>query len=246
MNNLDYGIIGNCRSAALISKKGAIDWCCLPEFDSASVFGKLLDENIGGSFDILVDDSYTITQRYKENTAILITTFTSHKAVFEVHDFMPRYHNHNKTYHSPPELIRYFKYISGTPKFKVNYNPKLGYAVGETQTYIKPDFIASLSKKGKFDTVFLYTSFNKEMLVSGGELSLTEDGYFLMTYHEKIFLPSIKRSYLDLERTTVYWLNWSSRTPNYKKYNEEISRSAMAKYVIGITVFVGYEMPLWL
>ena len=46
MKNLDYGIIGNCRSAALVSKKGSIDWCCLPEFDSSSIFAKLLDEKM--------------------------------------------------------------------------------------------------------------------------------------------------------------------------------------------------------
>ena len=227
MNNLDYGIIGNCRSAALISKLGSIDWCCLPEFDSASVFAKLLDEKIGGSFDIVVDDVYQVSQRYKSDTAILITTFSNGEDVFEVHDFMPRYYKQDGGYHSPPELIRYFKSISGTPKFKVNYMPKLGYALGETETYIKTDFIASLSKNGKFDTVFLYTSFNKEDVVGGNEFTLSEDGYFLMAYHEKIFLPSTRRSYLDLERTKVYWLNWSSKTPNYKKYNEEISRSAI-------------------
>ena len=77
MDNLDYGIIGNCRSAALVSKTGSIDWCCLPEFDSSSVFAKLLDENIGGSFGILVDDSYSIQQDYERYTAVLITRFIS-------------------------------------------------------------------------------------------------------------------------------------------------------------------------
>jgi GH15 family glucan-1,4-alpha-glucosidase len=56
MNNLDYGIIGNCTSSALISKKGSIDWCCLPEFDSSSIFAKLLDEKKGGSFEFLVSE----------------------------------------------------------------------------------------------------------------------------------------------------------------------------------------------
>ena len=44
MKNLNYGIIGNCMTAALISKEGSIDWCCFPKFDSPSVFAKLLDD----------------------------------------------------------------------------------------------------------------------------------------------------------------------------------------------------------
>lgn len=54
MNNLDYGIIGNCRSAALVSKNASIDWCCLPKFDSASVFAKLLDEDKGGALVLML------------------------------------------------------------------------------------------------------------------------------------------------------------------------------------------------
>ncbi len=84
MDNLDYGIIGNCRSAALISKTGNIEWCCLPEFDSSSVFAKLLDEEIGGSFDIIVDENYTIKQRYKKHTAVLITHFSDGENSFEI------------------------------------------------------------------------------------------------------------------------------------------------------------------
>ncbi|MBN2869229.1 MAG: glycoside hydrolase family 15 protein, partial [Flavobacteriaceae bacterium] len=91
-NNLDYGIVGNCRSAALISKTGSVDWCCLPEFDSSSVFAKLLDENIGGHFSINVDESYTIKQFYIDKTNILVTRFSNGIDVFEVHDFMPRFH----------------------------------------------------------------------------------------------------------------------------------------------------------
>ena len=55
--NLNYGIIGNCKSSALINEDSSIDWCCLPQFNSPSVFGKILDEKIGGSFKILCDDS---------------------------------------------------------------------------------------------------------------------------------------------------------------------------------------------
>ncbi|MCE2611812.1 glycoside hydrolase family 15 protein [Flavobacteriaceae bacterium D16] len=227
MDNLDYGIIGNCRSAALISKTGSLDWCCLPEFDSSSVFAKLLDNKIGGSFEILVDDDYTITQRYKKGTALLITRFSRGEDVFEVRDFMPRYHKSATKYHSPPEIIRYIRHISGRPKFRVKYDPRLGYAVGETHTYVKSQFVSSLTHAIKFDTVFLYTSFNKNAVVEGRELEVVKDGFFLVAYNEKIFLPTTKSAYLEQERTKVYWLNWSTKTPRYQQYNSVINRSAL-------------------
>jgi len=227
MDNLDYGIIGNCRSAALISKTGAIDWCCLPEFDSSSLFAKLLDEEKGGSFEIMVDATYTIKQRYKKHTAVLITKFTSDEGVFEIRDFMPRYRKDGGGYNAPPELVRYFKYISGVPKFKVVYNPKLEYARGVTETYIKEKFIVSLTHAEKFDTCFLYTSFDKNTVVDGGSITLEKDGYFLLSYNEKLFRPSVRKMYIELERTKVYWINWSNKTPNYKEYNQQINRSAV-------------------
>lgn len=227
MDNLDYGIIGNCRSAALVSKNGSIDWCCLPEFDSPSVFAHLLDEKIGGSFGFDVDDSYEIDQAYDAETAILITKFTSGGDCFEVHDFMPRYYKDDSTYFSPPELIRYMKLISGKPKFKTVYDPKLEYAQGKTESFIKKDFIASLTHDVKFDTVFLYTSFDKENVLKGGEVELTEDGFFLLAYNEKIFLPTVDKVFLDLEKTRIYWMDWSQKTPTYSKFDKEIKRSAL-------------------
>ncbi len=227
MDNLEYGLIGNCRSAALISKTGSIDWCCLPEFDSPSVFAKILDTEKGGSFEIHVEDTYTIQQRYKKNTALLITKFTDGEHAFEVRDFMPRYRNSEGGYHSPPEIVRYIRHLSGKPKFKVHYDPKLEYALGETKSFVKHNFIASLTHAEKFDTVFLYTSFNKNAVIEGREIEIDKDGYFLIGYNEKLLLPNTSKMYLELERTKVYWLNWSNNTPTYKKYNAEISRSAV-------------------
>ena len=227
MKNLDYGIIGNCRSAALISKTGSLDWCCLPEFDSSSVFAKILDDKIGGSFDFSVDDSYKITQKYLENTSILITSFSNGTDAFEIHDFMPRYKKENGGYHSPPEVVRYVHYVSGVPKFKVHYNPNLEYAAFETSTHIKDDFIVSVTDQEKYDTLFLYTSFNKKNVVKGNIITLKEDGFFLVGYNEKILVPTTQKVFLELNRTKVYWLNWVDITPTYKKYNNEIIRSAL-------------------
>ncbi|MGR7811951.1 glycoside hydrolase family 15 protein [Lacinutrix undariae] len=227
MKNLDYGIIGNCRSAALISKTGSLDWCCLPEFDSSSVFAKLLDENIGGSFEIKVADNYTITQSYLENTCVLITNFSTENDVFEIHDFMPRYKKEDGAYYAPPEVVRFIKYVKGNPTFSVTYNPKLEYAIGTTNTYVKDDFIVSLTAKEKYDTLFLYTNFDKEAVINGDDITLKEDGFFQIGYNEKIFSSTVKKVSLELERTKVYWLNWMERTPTYRLYNKEIARSAM-------------------
>lgn len=226
-NNLDYGIVGNCRSAALISKTGSVDWCCLPEFDSSSVFAKLLDEKIGGHFSINVDESYTTKQFYIDKTNILVTRFSNGMDVFEVHDFMPRFHKQDGTCYYPPELVRYFKHISGKPTFTVDYHPKLEYAKGKTEIYVKDDFIASLTHGEKFDTLFLYTSFDKEAVVNKKEITLTEDGYFLVGYNEKVFNPTVESIYLDHQRTKVYWLNWIDKTPKYNMYNAQILRSAL-------------------
>ena len=227
MDNLDYGIIGNCRSAALISKTGSLDWCCLPEFDSSSVFAKLLDEERGGSFEICTDDSYTISQCYQENTAILVTKFEAKEHCFELYDFMPRYRKEDDSYNAPPEIIRYVKLLRGTPTFSIKYQPKLEYALSNTTTYVKNDFIVSLTDGSKFDTIFMYTSFDKNAVVQGKNITIKEDGYFLLRYNEKILAPNTEKLYLELERTNVYWLNWSSKTPRYKKYNTQILRSAI-------------------
>ena len=60
--SLEYGIIGNCRTAALISRNGSINWCCMPDFDSPSVFAKILDEGTGGTFAIQPIGTYKISQ----------------------------------------------------------------------------------------------------------------------------------------------------------------------------------------
>ena len=140
---------------------------------------------------------------------------------------MPRYYKQNGGYNAPPEIVRYIKHVSGKPVFKVLYNPKLEYALGKTNTYVKKNFIASLTHEIKFDTFFLYTSFDKEKVLGQEEIVLESDGYFLLGYNEKILEPTLEKVYLELERTKVYWLNWSSETPTYKKYDAEIKRSAL-------------------
>ncbi|WP_282086488.1 glycoside hydrolase family 15 protein [Aquimarina algiphila] len=227
MDNLDYGIIGNCRSAALISKTGSLDWCCLPNFDSSSVFAKILDEQKGGSFEILVSDDYKVSQKYIHKTNILVTEFNNGTDIFESIDFMPRYQNEDGSYHNPADIIRYIKLIAGKPTFRVKYNPKLEYAKEETYSKKTENYIKSITNKDKYDTLYLYSDLDLEGILSGEKITLTDHAYFLISYHEKILEQTLEHCYLKLQRTRVYWLNWSEKTTTYAKYNDEILRSAL-------------------
>ncbi|MFP4547768.1 MAG: glycoside hydrolase family 15 protein [Fidelibacterota bacterium] len=227
MNNLDYGIIGNCRSAALISKTGAIDWCCIPDFDSPSVFARLLDDEIGGTFDILVDDDYTITQKYIRDTNILRTRFETEQDAFEILDFMPRYYNVESGYYNPPEIIRYFKYISGEPKFTIKYDPKLEYARHETVTKIGKAYIKSYTKNGEYDSLYLYSDLDIQKIFDQKEIKLSKDAFVLLNYNQKLLPQSLKTQYLKLNRTKVYWLDWANRNTTFTKYHDAIIRSTL-------------------
>lgn len=229
MDNLNYGIIGNCKSGALVSDNGSIDWLCLPQFDSPSVFAKILDENIGGSFEILPINSTSVSQKYLKNTNILSTRFECSDGIFEVLDFMPRYESEGlKEHYAPPDLIRFFKFVSGHPSFRIVYNPKLEYAKNETKTTIENDYIKSVTSEGEYDSMYLYTSFDKVTLVNSHIIELRTDNFCLISYHQKLLKQTTERAYLKLQRTEVYWLNWSQRTTEYTKYNNEINRSALA------------------
>ncbi|MFD2519089.1 glycoside hydrolase family 15 protein [Salinimicrobium flavum] len=229
MNSLDYGIIGNCKSAALVSKEGSLDWCCLPNFNSASVFAKLLDNKKGGGFSFEVDESYKTSQKYLWKTNILCTTFASEDAAFQVIDFMPRYpkENGNGGYYAPPDVIRFIYLLKGNPKIRVNYNPKLDYAKEETFTENHRYYLKSFTKKGKYDSLYLYTSLDLDQVLHKEEISLTGNAYFLMGYHEKLTDQSLERAYLKFQRTKTYWMNWSETTTKYPHFNEEIVRSAL-------------------
>ncbi len=227
MTNLNYGVIGNCQSAALISNTGSMDWCCLPEFDSSSVFAKLLDKKIGGSFEIIVSGDYKTEQSYIYKTNLLVTKFKNGEDQFEIVDFMPRYKSEENGYYAPPDVIRYIKLVSGKPKFKVKYDPKLEYAKYPTETIVGKDYIKSYTKEGDYNSVYLYSNLDFEKITHQEEIILSDDAFFLLSYNQKILNQNVERAFLKLERTKVYWLNWSERTKRFKKYNDEILRSAL-------------------
>src|SRR4051794_10914875 len=71
----EYALIGDCHGAALVSRAGSIDWCCVPRFDSGSCFARLLDARRGGFCAIeLADEDQAAEREYLEGTLVLATT----------------------------------------------------------------------------------------------------------------------------------------------------------------------------
>ncbi|MBL7972660.1 MAG: glycoside hydrolase family 15 protein [Prolixibacteraceae bacterium] len=227
MQNLNYGVVGNCRSAALISEKGSIEWFCFPDFDSPSIFSKILDVEKGGEFSFEVSDQYSITQKYIENTNILSTLFTSEEGSFEVIDFMPRYKLFDANYYLPPEIYRYIRHLSGKPVFGINYNPKMKYAEKEAVHYISKRFIKSQSVDDPLDCVYLYSSLQFASILGKKEVVLESDQFILLSNNQKLINIDIARVSLEYNRTKVYWLNWVNRSRKFKTYNAMITRSSL-------------------
>ena len=86
----NYGMIGDMHTVALVGTDGSIDWLCVPDFDSASVFAAILDDGKGGRFKIApVGDDVTCKQFYWPETNVLITRFLGPDGAAELTDFMP-------------------------------------------------------------------------------------------------------------------------------------------------------------
>ncbi|KAF7538662.1 hypothetical protein G7Z17_g12586 [Cylindrodendrum hubeiense] len=88
----DYGMIGNMHTCALVGMDGSVDFMCWPDFDSPSVFCRLLDKNIGGYFSISPpqDFSCTTKQQYLPSSCILQTRYIHEDGVVDLVDFFPR------------------------------------------------------------------------------------------------------------------------------------------------------------
>jgi GH15 family glucan-1,4-alpha-glucosidase len=85
----DYALVGDTHTAALVSLAGSIDWCCLPRFDSEACFAALLDDEVGGRWQIAPAGSSSSSRYYRDGTMILETYFETDDGTVELIDLMP-------------------------------------------------------------------------------------------------------------------------------------------------------------
>ena len=122
----DHGLIGDGFSAALVRTDGAIDWLCLPRFDSPSVFASLLDEENGGSTSVSpVDYPFESLQRYDPGTNVLETVFRIEgRGTIRLTDYMPWTDDPRSAMH---EVHRRVQCVEGEAVVKVVFDPRFDY-----------------------------------------------------------------------------------------------------------------------
>ncbi len=126
----DYAMIGDCHSAALISRRGSLDWLCLPRFDSPSIFGALLDDERGGRFAVRPIGPFHGEQRYLGDTAVLETRFTTESGKVRLVDAMPVAAEAEKHRALRPahEVLRIVEGLEGDVELDIVCDPQPDYA----------------------------------------------------------------------------------------------------------------------
>ena len=233
MSQLDYGLIGNCQVSALIDRTGKVAWCCMPRFDSPSVFGSILDEEQGGFWSIepipAVSGSPTdweTRQHYMRNSNVLVTTFTSKGGEsFEVIDFMPR-HEMAYLFHRPPQLMRVVRPLKGIPRIVVRCRPKFDY--GKTAPRVVETSGGIVFESGH-TTYFLSSDASVSYILNETPFELKESKHFVLSYGVPFLGAPLKFSVEEqLDRTAHYWRIWAKHCNIPFEFQNEVLRSALA------------------
>jgi GH15 family glucan-1,4-alpha-glucosidase len=130
----DYGLIGDCHSAALVSRTGSIDWCCMPRFDSGSVFGRLLDWDRGGFCSLQLDDEpESISREYLDDTMVLVTTFHLPGGVLRLTDCFTMRGVEREDAHR--QILRVLEVDRGSVDVLMHVRPRFDY--GEVTPWVR-------------------------------------------------------------------------------------------------------------
>lgn len=218
----DLGLVGNCQFSALIDRKGAVVWCCLPRFDSDPVFSTLLDEAAGGQFRIGPPEAISGSQRYLDNTNVLETTFEQEDGSFRVIDFAPRFVQHGRSFR-PTQLIRIVEPIKGTPRISVSCDPKLGWSKATPERAQGSHHV----RYEGFGSQLRLTTDIPLAYLGGQPFVLSGRRHFVLSYGPPVeeSLPALCHRFLD--ETVRYWGNWVKDCDIPPLFQQEVIRSAL-------------------
>jgi GH15 family glucan-1,4-alpha-glucosidase len=231
----DYAFISDCRSGALVSSSGSVDWCCMPRLDTGSCFGRLLGWENGGYFSITPKGEWTSSRRYAEDTLVLETTFHTEDGEVRLFDcFTSRADREQYPY---SQLIRVVEGVRGHAELDIRVLPRFDY--GEVRPWLRQEGVRVYSAIGGNDGL-LISSEAEISLVGNHDLEATVS----VRAGERVRLSIMAvppelldfdppepsdREELDrrLEETLEWWRQWAAQAEIKGPSRSEILRSAM-------------------
>ena len=216
-----YALIGDCHSAALVSRTGSIDWCCMPRFDSGSTFARLLDWERGGHCSIapVQADGWDFNRRYLDDTLVLSTTLAGPAGDVVVIDCF--------TIRDPADsgderrIMRVIEGRRGSVELELRVAPRFDY--GEVRPWIRRHGHRLHSVIGGNDGLVVWCdtelSEDAEHELSGRVTVGTGDRVRLaLSYRSPELIDTEGPDELDpdeldrcLEETTRWWRRWSAQ-----------------------------------
>ena len=225
-----YGVIGDLHTVALVGMDGSIDWCCLPHFDSPSVFGAILDEQKGGFFKIASLHEAQHKQMYLPDSNVLVTRFLSPDGVGEVIDFMPvQDPSRAKKAH---QIVRVVRAVRGAVRFRLECQPAFDYARRPHQVTLEGRGAAfeapgvRLLLISRFPLARQGSGVATEFLLHPGEPTT-----FILRQVEGDGDSGLLEARLVgielLTQTLAFWRRWLSKSRYHGRWREMVNRSAL-------------------
>jgi GH15 family glucan-1,4-alpha-glucosidase len=205
----DYGLIGDCQTAALVGRDGSIDWLCWPTFDSDACFAAILGTEEHGRWKIApAEDISKISRRYWGNTLILETRFATKSGTVAVIDFMP-------PRGKASDIVRLVRGISGRVKLRMELVMRFGFGTDIPWVKKNEDGTGLLAICGQ-DMAVLRTPVEtrgEDMTsVADFEVGEGETVPFTLTYGPShLAVPDAIDPEAALKDTEDYWKEWASR-----------------------------------
>ena len=230
----DYGMIGDCHTAALVSSDCSIDWCCFPRFDSGSCFGRLLDAERGGSCAVTLDGGIVSHScRYVEDTMVLETLLEGDTGTVKVTDFFAvREGGRNDPRR---ELIRIVECTRGSAEVAIEVAPRFDY--GSVRPWLRRSTAEAFTAIGGDDGLLLWSDapieVERDGLTARKRLSTGAQMRLLIRFVRPHLLAhepsSIDAADVDarLEETVAWWQDWRGRMKSDGPDQEAAVRSAM-------------------
>src|SRR5215218_5728256 len=226
----DYAAIGDARTVALVARDGSVDWLCLPDLDSPSVFAAVLDAERGGRFELRPDVPAQAQRRYLPDTNVLETTFTTAGGIVRITDAMAL---PSRELGPTRELIRQVDGIAGEVPMRWSVTPAFGYGAvpprigrrGRVPVAIGPrDALAVCSWDAGEAQIDGDAIFGRFDAVEGGSALIA----LCAAHQEPLVFPAREHVERRLEATSTYWRGWAGQRAYDGPWRDAVIRSALA------------------